>query len=288
MAEVYCYKGQCLCRMPRTVFYSGAMDNASFYEIKKSSVWLWSGLAISILAHLLFLLLPAAAPRVLPQQGDSSIQLQLQPKPAIKAKPRPTPEPTLIPTPPPVMTKAPTRVPQKKDYSVPARPASAVASKQLATKEVVIDGLGDALTTNKPRELITHYADIKPKEDRQEDGANRAQQSVDTRALFAIWEPQIRRKVERIGQMNFPKDENGRSMFGTLQFRLVLNGDGNIAALTLEQTSGNPALDEAALQIVRRSATFGPVPPALLDRNNQIMLLRYYQFINERAAWGRS
>ncbi|MDW5419175.1 TonB family protein [Iodobacter sp. CM08] len=272
--------------MPRTVFYSGAMDNASFYEIKKSSVWLWSGLALSILAHLSFLLLPAAAPRVLPQQGDSSIQLQLQPKPASKSKP--TPEPTPVPTPPPVMTKAPTRVVQKKDYSVPARPASEVASKQVATKEVVIDGIGDALSSNKPRELITHYADIKPKEDRQEDGANRAQQSVDTRALFAIWEPQIRRKVERIGQMNFPKDENGRSMFGTLQFRLVLNGDGNIAALTLEQTSGNPALDEAALQIVRRSATFGPVPPALLDRNNQIMLLRYYQFINERAAWGRS
>jgi protein TonB len=261
------------------------MDNDSVFEIKKSSVWLWSGLAVSILAHLSVLLLPAAAPRVVQQGGSESIELQLQPKPA--AKPKPTPEPTPIPTPPPVMTKAPSRVVQKKDYRVPAHPASAVASQPLATKEVVIDGLGDALSSNKPQELITRYADVKPKEERQDDGALRAQQSVDNRAIIAIWEPQIRRKVERIGQMNFPKDEYGRSMFGTLQFRLVLNGDGNIAALTLEQSSGNPALDEAALQIVRRSAPFGPVPPALLDRNKQIMLLRYYQFINERAAWGR-
>ncbi|AMC33248.1 hypothetical protein VN23_00745 [Janthinobacterium sp. B9-8] len=277
--------------MPRTVFYPSAMNIAVSHDSQRHSSWLWYGLAASILVHLLFLLLPAAAPKALPKQsGSQEIQLQLQPKPA--PAPKPTPEPTPIPTPPPVMTKVPPKVPVKKDYSVPARPASQVATKAVPSKEVVIDDLGEALAgkpSKQPAELITRYADLKPREeDQQENGATRAQQSVDTQALFNIWEPQIRKKVERIGQMNFPKDEYGRSMFGTLQFRLVLNGDGNIASLTLEQSSGNPALDAAALQIVRRSATFGPVPVPLLDKRGQIMLLRYYQFINERAAWGRS
>ncbi|AZN36736.1 TonB family protein [Iodobacter ciconiae] len=272
--------------MPRTVFYPSAMNIAVSHDSQRHSAWLWHGLAASIFVHLLFLLLPAAAPKVLPKQAASQgLQLQLQPRPAPKRRPEPTPVPKL----PPVMTKAPPKVPVKEDYFVPARPASQAAAP---VKEVVIDDLGDALSGkpgNKPAELITRYADLKPSiDEQQENGATRARQSVDTQALFNIWEPQIRRKVERIGQMNFPKDEYGRSMFGTLQFRLVLNGDGNIASLTLEQSSGNPALDAAALQIVRRSATFGPVPVPLLDKRGQIMLLRYYQFINERAVWGRS
>lgn len=264
------------------------MNIALSFAPQRHPAWLWYGLLASVLVHLSLLLLPAAAQRELPAQGNEPMQLQLQPKPKVAIKPV-TPEPT--PAPVPVMTKAPPKKVAKKDYYVPARRASAVAAAKQPPQadEVVIGDLGEALSGKaKSHELVTRYADLKPTEEPQENGANRAQQNVDTRALFAIWEPQIRRKVERIGQMNFPKDEYGRSMFGTLQFKLVLNGNGSIASLTLEQSSGNPKLDEAALQIVRRSASFGPVPEALLDRKNQIMLVRYYQFINERAVWGRS
>ena len=243
--------------------------------------WLLQALILAILLHLLVLLIPAQAPQKAKVASGGAIEMTLQQRQTPKAPP---PEPS-----PPLMTKAASA--EKPLYHAKPAPKKIVAASMVKTsaapsnqKEVEIAGLDTALGTSRQGQpLLTHYADIKHLEAPQaEDGAIRSQSSDKNKAIFGLWERQIRQKVERIGQQNFPRDDNGRALFGLMQFRVILNADGSIAALSLTQASGNLKLDQDALQIIRLAAPFGPVPVELLDANRQIMLLRYYEFVDER------
>ncbi len=249
--------------------------------------WLVQALIFAILLHMLMLLIPAPEKTKPKAASSNAIEMTLQKKQPPKA-PEPEPEPEAK-----VMTQAPT---QKKSLyrakPAPKKITKASAPKVLAlpadSKEVEIAGLdlgnGSAKQV-KSKPLILDYASVKHlvETPEQEDGAIRNQQGSDkTRAIFGIWERQIRQKVERIGQQNFPRDDYGRPLFGLMQFKVVLNIDGSIAKLSLTRSSGNHKLDQDALNIIRIAAPFGPVPIELLDQNQQISLLRYYEFVDER------
>ncbi|MBM3115039.1 TonB family protein [Jeongeupia naejangsanensis] len=265
--------------------------------------WLWLALMASLLAHLSLLLLQPLQQSTSVEAGSPPLQMRLvrTPKPVTPTPPTAT----IAPQPAPVPEKKPVQVRDRSEYAVPksaAKPparrkvaaASAPASAarpplDLSVNEVEMKGLDEALGVRpdgKQRKLVTRYADL-PKEgnDIEEDSATRAQQRPDTRAMFGLWEAQIRNKVERIGTMNYPRDEKGNPLQGLLRFRLVLNADGTIADAQVEETSGDPRLDAETLKIIRYAAPFGPVPKPLLDRNGKISLVRYYRFVNERTRW---
>ncbi|BCL74773.1 hypothetical protein JHS3_05090 [Jeongeupia sp. HS-3] len=273
---------------------------------QRSPYWLWLALIVSLLGHLSLLLLK-------PQQQSGSasadsppLQMRLVKTPRPNAPAVPTPaEPVVDLEPVKPKVKEPVQVRGRSDYAVPksaAKPtrqrkqaaasAPAVAAQpqlDLNYHEIEMKGLDDAIGVRpdgKQKKLVTRYADL-PKEggEAEEDSATRAQQRPDTRAMFGLWEAQIRSKVERIGTMNYPRDEKGKPLQGLLRFRLVLNGDGTIADAEVEETSGDPRLDAETLKIIRYAAPFGPVPRPLLDRNGKITLVRYYRFVNERTRW---
>lgn len=249
--------------------------------------WLVQALILAILLHILFLLIPAAEKPKTKAAASSTLEMTLQKKQPPKA-PEPAPEPEAK-----VMTQAPTvQKPLYRAKVAPKKISTASAPKVIASpsasKEVEIAGLDIAVGTakqGKSKPLILDYASVKHlvEEPESEDAAVRSQEGSDkNKAIFGIWERQIRQKVERIGQQNFPRDENGRPLFGLMQFRVVLNADGSIADLKLTRSSNNPKLDQDALQIIRISASFGPVPVELLDQRRQITLIRYYEFVDER------
>jgi protein TonB len=53
--------------------------------------------------------------------------------------------------------------------------------------------------------------------------------------------------------------------------------------IKVERSSGNPALDEAAMRIVRRSAPFGKFPPNMLssDRDDLWVIITTFKFTRE-------
>lgn len=249
--------------------------------------WLVQALVIAIVLHALFLLIPAPEKNKPKTASNAALEMTLQKKQPPKA-PEPEPEPEAK-----VMTKAPSaKKPEYRAKPTQTKTTKASAPKVLAqpadTKEVEIAGLDISNGTakqGKPKQLdLTYRPDAPTFEARpQEDAAIRSQEgSEKVRAIFGIWERQIRQKVERIGQQNFPRDDNGRPLFGLMQFKVILNGDGSIAKLELTRTSGNPELDQDALNIIRIAAPFGPVPMELLDHRGQIVLTRYYEFVDER------
>lgn len=81
---------------------------------------------------------------------------------------------------------------------------------------------------------------------------------------YAIYYKQMQKKVEEVGTLNFPQAD-GRKLYGQLVVYIPIYQDGTLyqkdGGPRIERSSGIPALDKAALAIVRRAAPFGAFPP---------------------------
>jgi protein TonB len=88
--------------------------------------------------------------------------------------------------------------------------------------------------------------------------------SPSTRAVgYALYYKEMQKRVEEIGTLNFPQ-ANGQKLYGELIVEIPIFQDGTLyqkeGGPRVERSSGNPALDKAALAIVRRAAPFGRFP----------------------------
>jgi protein TonB len=94
-----------------------------------------------------------------------------------------------------------------------------------------------------------------------------------------------RRKVERLGTLNFPAAArralaSGKTHSPVIEVSLLANGD--LQDAKIQRSSGSPQLDQAALQILRLASPFDPFPPELKDR---FSVLRFaYEWRFERGA----
>lgn len=103
---------------------------------------------------------------------------------------------------------------------------------------------------------------------------------------YAMYYKTFQRRVEEIGTLNFPQ-KNGKKLYGELVLYIPIFQDGTIymkeGGIRVERSSGNPALDEAAMNIVRRSAPFGKFPPNMLshERDDLWVIITTFKFTRE-------
>lgn len=103
---------------------------------------------------------------------------------------------------------------------------------------------------------------------------------------YAMYYQRLQRRVEEIGTLNFPQ-KNGRKLYGELVLYIPIFQDGSIyekeGGIRVEKSSGNDALDAAALAIVRRSAPFGRFPPNMLssERDDLWVIITRFKFTRE-------
>ncbi|MDB5755264.1 MAG: energy transducer TonB, partial [Massilia sp.] len=89
-----------------------------------------------------------------------------------------------------------------------------------------------------------------------------------------------------VGTLNFPQLD-GRKLYGDLVLYIPIFQDGTIylkdGGVRVEKSSGNPALDKAALAIVRRAAPFGKFPPNMLssDKDDLWVIITRFRFTRE-------
>ena len=94
--------------------------------------------------------------------------------------------------------------------------------------------------------------------------------TADEAAYLNMW----RRKVERIGNANYPDS----GVFGDLRMLVVLNYDGQLRDIRILQSSGYKVLDEAALRIVRIAAPFQDFPVEMRKKYDQLEIIRTWKF----------
>jgi protein TonB len=69
-----------------------------------------------------------------------------------------------------------------------------------------------------------------------------------------------RRRVERIGTANYPRELLGNIDAGRPTLEVVIGADGRLDDIVVRSSSGDKALDQAALKILRLAAPFAPLP----------------------------
>ena len=103
---------------------------------------------------------------------------------------------------------------------------------------------------------------------------------------YAMYYKTMQKRIEETGTLNFPV-QNGSKLYGELLVYIPVFQDGTIyqkgGGVQVRKSSGNPALDAAALAIVRRSAPFGRFPPNMLsnDRDDLWVIITRFKFTRE-------
>lgn len=101
---------------------------------------------------------------------------------------------------------------------------------------------------------------------------------------FAYYLDAWRRKVERIGQLNYPAEARAEGLAGTLRVRVSIAADGALNDVRVVEGSGHAVLDAAALRIVRLAAPYAPFSPAMRAATEVLEIERTWQFRNSRLS----
>ncbi|HEY2276417.1 MAG TPA: TonB family protein [Steroidobacteraceae bacterium] len=111
--------------------------------------------------------------------------------------------------------------------------------------------------------------------------------TADTRASsLAPYLDSWRRKVERIGTLNFPAAARGALGSASPVLEVGINANGTLDRALIRRSSGNPELDQAALSILKLSAPFDPFPPELAAEHSVLRFAYEWQFVGGRARQG--
>ena len=95
-------------------------------------------------------------------------------------------------------------------------------------------------------------------------------------AYLADWT----RKVEAVGNLNYPSAARERELSGRLILQVTLEADGSLADVEIVDRSPHRLLDEAALRIVRLGAPYARVPDEVLDGRDQLVITRTWAFVD--------
>ncbi|UTW06225.1 energy transducer TonB [Pseudomonas benzenivorans] len=213
------------------------------------------------------------------QQGSGTLEHKAKPKTTEQALFQDTQvkrvTPPAAPQPPVARQEAPkaaiaTRTPQpqkapvKREESKPApqvQPAPVFDSAQLSAE---IASLEAELAQD-----IQQYAK-RPK-------IHRLNAASTMRDKGAWYKDEWRKKVERIGNLNYPDDARRQRIYGSLRLLVSINRDGTLYEVQVLESSGQRLLDQAALRIVRLAAPFAPFTGDLADVD-RLEIIRTWRF----------
>jgi len=93
----------------------------------------------------------------------------------------------------------------------------------------------------------------------------------------AWYKDEWRKKVERIGNLNYPDEARRQQIYGSLRLLVSINHDGSLYEVLVLESSGQPLLDQAAQRIVRLAAPFAPFTGDLSDID-RLEIVRTWRF----------
>ena len=93
----------------------------------------------------------------------------------------------------------------------------------------------------------------------------------------AYYKETWRRKVERVGNMNYPPQARKEKLYGELRMMVAINRDGTLHNVELMESSGSTVLDDAAIRIVKLAAPYAPFSNDLRDYD-RVEIIRTWRF----------
>ncbi|MEM7366211.1 MAG: TonB family protein [Pseudomonadota bacterium] len=87
-----------------------------------------------------------------------------------------------------------------------------------------------------------------------------------------------RRKIEKVGNLNYPAEAKSQQLFGSLRLLVTILPDGTLKHVHLLESSGEQILDDAAIRIAQLASPFGPFPDELRESTDELEIIRTWQF----------
>jgi protein TonB len=93
-----------------------------------------------------------------------------------------------------------------------------------------------------------------------------------------------RRKVEAVGNLNYPDEARRDHLYGSLRLLVAITPDGGLKEVRVLDSSGHKVLDDAAVRIVKLAAPFAPFPEAMRADTDVLEIIRTWQFRKNRYS----
>ncbi len=93
----------------------------------------------------------------------------------------------------------------------------------------------------------------------------------------AWYKEEWRKKIERIGNLNYPDEARRQRIYGSLRLLVSINRDGTLYEVQVLESSGQATLDQAALRIVRLAAPYAPFSGDLAEFD-RLEIIRTWRF----------
>lgn len=191
---------------------------------------------------------------------DSKIN-KVTPPPAAKPEVPPTPEKSAVaskaPKPQKVEPKPKESRPQPKPAAATPDFDSSQLSSQIASLEAELSN-EQQLYAKRPR-------------------IHRLNAASTMRDKGAWYKEEWRKKVERVGNLNYPDEARRQQIYGNLRMMVSINRDGSLYEVLVLESSGQPVLDQAAQRIVRLAAPFAPFTGDLAEFD-RLEIIRTWRF----------
>jgi protein TonB len=88
-----------------------------------------------------------------------------------------------------------------------------------------------------------------------------------------------RRKIERLGTLNFPQMARGKDAPGNPVLEVSIRADGQLGDVLIRRSSGRKDIDQAALSILRLASPFDPFPQELRRQYEELRFAYEWQFL---------
>jgi protein TonB len=207
---------------------------------------------------------------------DPPAEAPLEPAPAPPAEDEAAVPPE--PAPAPLDPEPSDPEPQVPDTLVADEAPAAVAPPPISAAQIL---------ASRGAEISRLTASIDQKRQAYASRARRKAISTATREYrYASYMEAWRRKVERIGNLNYPQEARREGLFGNLILHVAVRADGSLEGVRVIRSSGHQLLDEAAINIVELAAPFAPFPADIKAETDVLDITRTWQFQrNNRLGW---
>ena len=243
-----------------------------------------------------------------------------EPQPAIEvAAPEPQPEPTPIPEVVAVQVPTPPTPAKQTEIKPEPKPVKKIEKEKKAPAKIITQKTAERKVeqTKEQKQDIESVEDTKPAKpklsarDLMLNARNEIQRlekklEASSKALSkkpnklrltsktkqyaaAAYHEAWRKKVERIGNLNYPQQAKRQRINGQLILSVDINPDGSVPpdGIIISQSSGHKVLDDAAIKIVRLSAPFSAVPENVLQGHDMVTIIRTWKFETDKGLLSR-
>lgn len=94
----------------------------------------------------------------------------------------------------------------------------------------------------------------------------------------ALYLDRWRRRIEAVGNINYPSEARRRQLYGSLRMLVALLPNGEVESIRILRSSGHSILDQAAVEIVKLAAPFQAFPAELRAEADILEIIRTWRF----------